>query len=87
MTTFERSWRYRACGGSGGSSERCSEFSSVSAIALVPCIANRSWDFMPLSRDQKLFPHFGKPGTAVFAVEEVEYGGHDLAWLFELNCT
>ena len=29
-------------------------------------------------RDQKkLFPHFGEAGTAVFAIEEVEYGGHD----------
>jgi hypothetical protein len=34
-------------------------------------------DLVALSRDQKkLFPHFGEPGTAVFAVEEVEYGGH-----------
>jgi len=33
---------------------------------------------MALSRDQKkLFPHFGEAGTAVFVVEEVEYGGHD----------
>jgi hypothetical protein len=42
---------------------------------------------MPLRRDQKLFPHFGEAGTAVFAVEEVEYGGHDPALLFELTCT
>jgi hypothetical protein len=41
-------------------------------------IAIRFWDLMALSRDQKkLFPHFGEAGTAVFAVEEVEYGGHD----------
>jgi uncharacterized membrane protein YjfL (UPF0719 family) len=26
---------------------------------------------------QKLFPHFGEAGTAVFAVKQVEYGGHD----------
>jgi hypothetical protein len=32
---------------------------------------------MALNQDQKLFPHFGEAGTAVFAVEEVEYGGHD----------
>jgi hypothetical protein len=32
---------------------------------------------MAVSRDQKLFPHFGEAGAAVFAVEEVEYGGHD----------
>ena len=41
-------------------------------------IAIRFWDLMALSRDQKkLFPHFGEAGTAIFAVEEVEYGGHD----------
>ena len=41
-------------------------------------IAIRFWDLMALSRDQKkLFPHFCEAGTAVFAVEEVEYGGHD----------
>ena len=37
--------------------------------------------------NQKLFPHFGEAGTAVFAVEEVEYGGHDPTSLFELICT
>ena len=42
------------------------------------CIAKRFWDLMPLRRDQKLFPHLGEAGTAVFAVQEVEYGGHDL---------
>jgi hypothetical protein len=41
-------------------------------------IAIRFWDIMALSWDQqKLFPHFGEAGTAIFAVEEVEYGGHD----------
>lgn len=31
-----------------------------------------------LSRDQKeLLPHFGETGTTVFAIEEIEYGGHD----------
>jgi hypothetical protein len=41
-------------------------------------IAIRFWDVMTLSRDEKkLFPHFGEAGTAVFAVEKVEYGGHD----------
>jgi len=42
---------------------------------------------MPLRRDQKLFPHFGEAGAAVFAVEQVEYGGHDLVWPFEGICT
>jgi hypothetical protein len=40
---------------------------------------------MPLRRDQKLFPHLGEAGTAVFAVQEVEYGGHDLTSLFDLH--
>jgi hypothetical protein len=53
----------------------------------IICIANRFWDLMPLRRDQKLFPHFGEAGTAVFAVEEVEYSGHDPTSLFELICT
>ena len=48
-------------------------------------IVSRFSDLMPLRRDQKLFPHFGEAGTAVFAVEEVEYGGHDLTPLFDLH--
>ena len=40
---------------------------------------------MPVRRDQKLFPHLGEAGTAVFAVQEVEYGGHDLTPLFDLH--
>src|SRR5258705_11331819 len=50
-------------------------------------IANRFRDLMPFRRDQKLPPHFGEAGTAVFAVKEVENGGHDLISLFELICT
>jgi|ERR1700686_247331 hypothetical protein len=50
----------------------------TSEAARMADIAIRFWDLMALSRDQKkLFPHFGEAGTAVFAVEEVEYGGHD----------
>ena len=50
----------------------------TSGAAEMADIAIRFWDLMALSRDQKkLFPHFGEAGTAVFAVEEVEYGGHD----------
>jgi hypothetical protein len=41
-------------------------------------IAKRFCDLMPVRRDQKLFPHLGEAGTAVFAVQEIEYGGHDL---------
>ena len=51
----------------------------------ILCIAKRFWDLMPLRRDQKLFPHLGEAGTAVFAVQEVEYGGHDLTSLFDLH--
>jgi hypothetical protein len=44
----------------------------------------RFCDLIALSRDQKkLFPHFGEPGTAVFAVEDVEYGRHDRTPLFD----
>jgi hypothetical protein len=49
----------------------------TSGAAKMADIAIR-WDLVALSRDQKkLFPHFGEARTAVFAVEEVEYGGHD----------
>ena len=42
-------------------------------------------DLVALSRDQKkLFSHFGEAGTAVFAVEEVEYGGHDRTPSFDI---
>jgi hypothetical protein len=44
----------------------------------ILCIARRFWDLTPLRRDQKLLPHLGEAGTAVFAVQQVEYGGHDL---------
>ena len=53
--------------------------------ANILCIAKRFCDLMPLMRDQKLFPHLGETGTAVFAVQEVEYGGHDLTSLFDLH--
>jgi hypothetical protein len=44
----------------------------------VAGIAIRFRDHMALSRDkEKLFPHFGEAGTAVFAVKEVEYSRHD----------
>ncbi|MBB4366172.1 hypothetical protein GGD66_007919 [Bradyrhizobium sp. CIR48] len=32
--------------------------------------------FRTLSGNQKLFPHFSEAGAAVFAIEQVEYGGH-----------
>jgi hypothetical protein len=40
--------------------------------ANILCIAKRFWDLMPLRQNQKLFPHLGEAGTAVFAVQEVE---------------
>src|SRR5262249_24859343 len=43
-------------------------------IAGIPI---RSWDFIASSRQKKLFPHFGEAGTAIFAVKQVEYSGHD----------
>jgi hypothetical protein len=49
----------------------------MGGAARMADIAIRFWDLMARSRDQKLFPHFGEAGTAVFAVEEVEYGRHD----------
>jgi hypothetical protein len=50
----------------------------TSGVARIADVAIRFWDPMALSRHQKkLFPHFGEAGTAVFAVKEVEYGGHD----------
>lgn len=30
-----------------------------------------------LWREQKLFPHFGEAGTAIFLIQEIEYGGHN----------
>jgi len=50
----------------------------ISSVGRIPGIAIRFWNFLALSRrDQKLFPHFGETGTAIFAVNQVKYGGHD----------
>jgi len=50
----------------------------TTGAARMADIAIRFWDLVALSRDQKkLLPHFGEASTAVFAVEEVEDGGHD----------
>ena len=46
----------------------------INAAGGIPGIAIRVRD---LAVYQKLLPHFGEAGTAVFAVEDVEYGGHD----------
>src|SRR5882724_9568351 len=50
---------------------------SACGAAGMTDIAIRFWDLLALSRNQKLLPHFGEAGTAVFAVEEIEYGWHD----------
>jgi hypothetical protein len=42
---------------------------STGRIAGIPI---RCRDFIVGNREQKLFPHFGKAGTAIFAVEQVE---------------
>jgi hypothetical protein len=58
----------------------------TSGAARIADIAIRFWDHMALSRDQKkLFSHFGEAGKAVFAVKEVEYGGHDRIPSFDHN--
>jgi hypothetical protein len=36
-----------------------------------------------LGLDEKLFPHFREARPAIFAVKQVEYGGHDGAPAFE----
>jgi hypothetical protein len=49
----------------------------TSGVARRPDVAS-FWNLIALSGDQKkLFPHLGEPGTAVFAVKEVEHCGHD----------
>ena len=50
---------------------------SAGGAAGMTEIAIRFRDLLALSRNQKLLPHFGEAGTAVFAVEEIEYGWHD----------
>jgi hypothetical protein len=49
----------------------------------MPGIAIRFRNFLALSPDQKLFPHFGEACTAIFSVKQVEYGGHDQTSLFD----
>jgi hypothetical protein len=49
---------------------------TVIRTAEMADIAVRFWNRR--ARDhQKLFPHFGEAGKAIFAVEEIEDGGHD----------
>ncbi|WGD54613.1 hypothetical protein QA641_12250 [Bradyrhizobium sp. CB1650] len=47
------------------------------AIAtLIGRIAIRLQDFRSFARDQKLPPHFSEARAAIFAIEQLEYGGH-----------
>jgi hypothetical protein len=39
--------------------------------------ANWFGDFIALNPDEKFFPHFSKPRTAIFTVKQIKYGGHD----------
>jgi hypothetical protein len=45
-------------------------------VASLANIAIRFRKLLALDRNQKLLPHFGEAGTAVFAVKEIEYGWH-----------
>ena len=55
----------------------------TSGAARMADIAIRYRDFMALKPDEKLFSHFGEAGTAIFAVEQVKYDGHDRTPLFD----
>jgi len=55
------------------------------SVYTILCIAKRFCNFMPVPRDQKLFAHLGEAGTAVFAVQEVNQGRHDLISLFDVE--
>ena len=37
----------------------------------------RFQDFVASNRDQNLLSHLGEAGTALLAVKQVDYGGHD----------
>jgi hypothetical protein len=49
----------------------------TSGAGSIVNIAILFWDRLARIRNQKLLPHFRKARTAVFTVEEIEYGGHD----------
>ena len=56
---------------------------SISSAVRLTDIAICFGKFLALGPDQKLFPHFCKARTAIFAVKEVEYRGHDRTSLFD----
>ena len=49
----------------------------TSRISVVGDIVIRLWNFSTRAGDQKLSAHFSEAGAAIFAIEQVEYGGHD----------
>jgi hypothetical protein len=49
---------------------RAAPVSAAPAESLTSLI--RVWNFTALGRDQKLFPHFGETGMAIFAVKQVK---------------
>jgi hypothetical protein len=56
----------------------------TSGFAAIAGIAIGFRNYLALSRDKKkLLAHFGEAGTAVFAVKEVENGGHDRILSFD----
>ena len=50
---------------------------ATSGAGRIADIAILFWDRLARIRNQKLLPHFCEARAAVFAVEEIEYGGHD----------
>jgi hypothetical protein len=46
-------------------------------------VVNWLGDFIALKPDEKLFPHFSKPRTAIFTVKQIKYGRHDRAPSFD----
>ncbi|WP_210183972.1 hypothetical protein, partial [Bradyrhizobium neotropicale] len=44
--------------------------------ARISRIAIRLQEFRSFAREQKLFPHFSEASAAIFAIEQLEYGGH-----------
>jgi hypothetical protein len=49
----------------------------MTGIGRIAAIRVRFQNFVANNRYQKLLSHFGETGTAILAVKQVEYGGHD----------
>jgi len=50
----------------------------ISSAVKIAEVAFRFGNFMAPRPQQELFPHFGEAGKAVLAVQQVEYGGHEI---------